>query len=63
MRRFWSVRHRHACSGGCGDFYMCSQAPDQCPTDWQCPRCADDQLADHLHSLTHSHKDVSHEKR
>lgn len=33
-------RHRHVCP--CGDFFVCSQEPDQCPIrHWDCPRCED----------------------
>ena len=39
--------HRHVCAAGCGDYYVCSRNPDQCPTDWTCDGCAMDQMDDY----------------
>lgn len=35
--------HRHDCSAGCGDYWICHN-PDRCDPRWTCPTCEQEQL-------------------
>lgn len=43
------MRHRHLCA--CGDYFLCSQAPDKCPKDWTCPACEQQQRDEYFQQV------------